>query len=139
MGGVAGSSASAALGPNLFTDIAFEAGVGVYGVDAFRVSRQGACGWLAGWLAGGRAGGWVEEKACGRESCTGLDTLHWGVACGQEVGKEVNGVWAGGAHGLTLLLLPRSHAPSGVWCGVCPCRCLCRPPRAPSFRCEGPG
>lgn len=28
---------SAALGPNIFTDIAFEAGVGVYGVDAFKV------------------------------------------------------------------------------------------------------
>ncbi|GIL93850.1 hypothetical protein Vretimale_214 [Volvox reticuliferus] len=35
---------SAALGPNIFTDIAFEAGVGVYGVDAFKVYVSSASG-----------------------------------------------------------------------------------------------
>ncbi|KXZ51899.1 hypothetical protein GPECTOR_11g332 [Gonium pectorale] len=35
---------SAALGPNIFTDIAFEAGVGVYGVDAFKVYVSTASG-----------------------------------------------------------------------------------------------
>ncbi len=31
---------SAAVGPNIFTDIGFEAGVGVYGVDAFKVQQR---------------------------------------------------------------------------------------------------
>ncbi|GLC33983.1 hypothetical protein PLESTB_000825300 [Pleodorina starrii] len=35
---------SAALGPNIFTDIAFEAGVGVYGADAFKVYVSSASG-----------------------------------------------------------------------------------------------
>ncbi|KAG2491091.1 hypothetical protein HYH03_010535 [Edaphochlamys debaryana] len=35
---------SAALGPNIFTDIAFEAGVGVYGVDAFKFYVSSASG-----------------------------------------------------------------------------------------------
>ncbi|GFR42731.1 hypothetical protein Agub_g3650 [Astrephomene gubernaculifera] len=37
-------SVSAAAGPNIFTDIAFEAGVGVYGVDAFKVYVSSASG-----------------------------------------------------------------------------------------------
>ncbi|KAG2447660.1 hypothetical protein HYH02_007576 [Chlamydomonas schloesseri] len=37
---------SAAVGPNIFTDIGFEAGVGVYGVDAFKVYVSSASGAL---------------------------------------------------------------------------------------------
>ncbi|PNH08695.1 WD repeat domain-containing protein [Tetrabaena socialis] len=41
-----GGGVSAALGPNIFTDIAFEAGVGVYSVDAFKVYVASASGAL---------------------------------------------------------------------------------------------
>lgn len=37
---------SAALGPNIFTDIAFEAGVGVYGAEAWKMYVSSASGAL---------------------------------------------------------------------------------------------